>query len=232
MFRYLSLNNLSESWRKMLLDQCQDELCVIDTQLNNICKQCIIYPPQELIFNALSYTSIEDVKVVILGQDPYHGSGEANGLAFSVNQGVKLPPSLRNIYKELSQEYSVDLSATDGTFLFKWAQQGVLLLNSSLTVIKDQPNSLANIGWASVTDKIIHYISTNCHNVVFLLWGKFAGQKSVLINDRQHLILETTHPSPFSAHKGFLGCGHFLKANQYLIKNKQISIDWLPTHVY
>ncbi len=227
-FNYLSpaLNNISPTWRDLLLSQCRNELIGIDAQLTVLHQHHSIYPPSELIFNALTYTQLENINIVILGQDPYHGAGEANGLAFSVNKHVKTPPSLRNIYKELAQEYNVDLINANGELLIQWARQGVLLLNASLSVIKDQPNSLSNIGWNVVTDKLIQYISKNCTNVVFMLWGKFAIQKRSLIDVNKHLVLESTHPSPFSAHKGFLGCGHFIKANQYLHDHNKTMIKW------
>ena len=221
-----SLCELPKSWQNMLLHECQDDLLSIDKQLNIISQTNIIYPPRELIFNALRYNTINKIKVVILGQDPYHGIGEANGLAFSVNQGIKLPPSLLNIYKEISLEYETNLCNVNGELLIQWAKQGVLLLNSSLSVIENRPNSLSHIGGNTVTDKIITHISNNCDKIVFMLWGNFAQQKPQLINKNKHSILTSPHPSPLSAYRGFFGCKHFIKANQYLIDNKKPTINW------
>ena len=163
---------------------------------------------------------------MILGQDPYHGAGEANGLAFSVNSDIKIPPSLRNIYKELELEFG-NAQIDSGDMLISWANQGVLLLNATLTVIKDKPNSLADIGWQAVTDKITSEISKKASNVVFMLWGSFAQKKADLIDGARHCILSTTHPSPLSAYRGFLGCNHFKLANEYLVKNNKKPIVWI-----
>lgn len=183
-----------------------------------------VYPPKELIFRALELTTLEKVKVVILGQDPYHGKGEANGLAFSVNKGIKLPPSLRNIYKELETDLGIK-PALHGD-LTSWAKQGVLLLNSVLTVKKDKPGSHRNMGWEEYTDSIIKEISDKRENIVFILWGKYAQSKKDLIDGKKHLIIFSSHPSPFSARKGFFGSKPFSKVNKYLTKNGQSKIDW------
>lgn len=221
-----AFTNISLDWQDLLNQNCHDALVNIDKQLLEVSKTNIIYPPSNLIFNALYKTPLKNTKVVILGQDPYHGDGEANGLAFSVNNDIKIPPSLRNIFKELALEtgYQVNLS---GEKLNEWATQGVLLLNSSLTVIKDKPNSLAHIGWQYVTDQIIYAISNNCNNIVFMLWGGFAQKKATLINQFKHLILSSTHPSPLSAHRGFIGCNHFNLANEYLSQNAIKPIMWV-----
>lgn len=226
-FSYLnnSFSNLDSAWSEFLLTNCSLELSRIDNTLLKLNTQ-EIYPVADLIFRALSYTKPNDVRVVILGQDPYHGEGEANGLAFAVNNGIKLPPSLRNIFKELQLEYPINYKIPKSD-LISWASQGVVLLNSSLTVQKDQANSLSAIGWQSVTDKIINYISMKSHNVVFMLWGSFAIRKSNLIDSSRHLILTTTHPSPLSAYRGFFGCDHFILANNYLVKNGSLPINWL-----
>lgn len=219
-----SFSKLDQAWQDLLYTNCSNQLCNIDQQLNNLSTNNTIYPPQNQIFNALNLTSFKSIKVVILGQDPYHGKDEANGLAFWVEPHIKTPPSLRNIYKELITEYQLN---PDAKFdLTSWANQGVLLLNSSLNVIKDQPNSLSKLGWEIVTDQIIKQINLKHKNVVFMLWGNYAKQKASLINSNDHLVLISTHPSPFSAHKGFLGCNHFVLANQYLVDHGNNPINW------
>ncbi len=183
-----------------------------------------IFPDKKNIFAALKYTPYENVKVVILGQDPYHGLGEAHGLSFSVCPGVKTPPSLQNIYKELNQELGCYIP--NNGYLMKWARQGVLLLNSVLTVQKDTPASHRGKGWEIFTDRIIEEVNKKEEPVVFLLWGSFARSKKSLITNPKHLILEAPHPSPFSARSGFFGCNHFKKANEFLEKNNITPIDW------
>lgn len=183
-----------------------------------------IYPPGSLIFNAFNTTPFDNVKVVILGQDPYHGPGQAHGLCFSVAQGVPPPPSLVNIFKELQTD--VGVAIPDHGNLTKWAEQGVLLLNASLTVRAAEPMSHSQIGWAEFTDNVIKKISEEKEHVVFILWGKFAGAKQVLIDETKHLVLKAAHPSPLSAYSGFFGCRHFSKANEYLMKNGKDPINW------
>ncbi|MFN8770793.1 MAG: uracil-DNA glycosylase [Neisseriaceae bacterium] len=222
-----SLSKLNAKWQHIFISELQVELQQIDERLAKIVKENIVFPPQPKIFDAFLYTDFDDLSVVIIGQDPYHGEGQANGLAFSVNKDVKLPPSLRNIFVELKNEYGVDIKNFSGELLIKWARQGVLLLNSSLTVINGMPNSLANIGWHQCTDKIISYISKVKNNIVFLLWGAFAQQKISLIDTSKHLVLTSTHPSPFSVHKGFFGCNHFVLVNKYLKDHQKPEIDWL-----
>jgi len=184
-----------------------------------------IFPPGPLIFNAFNATPFDSVKVVIIGQDPYHGLGQAHGLSFSVPNGVKVPPSLINIFKELETDIGIPYSNTNGN-LIHWAKQGVLLLNAALTVRAGEPFSHAKFGWAEFTDAVIKIVSEKKSNVVFLLWGKFAQQKIELINQTSHYVLTAAHPSPFSADKGFFGCRHFSKTNQLLMKNGQSPIDW------
>ena len=184
----------------------------------------IIYPPGSLIFNAFNTTPFEKVKVVLLGQDPYHGKGQAHGLSFSVLEGVPPPPSLINIFKELHNDTGVPIP-TSGN-LIHWAMQGVLLLNASLTVRANEPMSHAKAGWADFTDAVIKKISDQKENVVFLLWGKFAQEKQVLIDEMKHCVLKAAHPSPFSANNGFFGCHHFSKTNEYLVSNGIDPIDW------
>lgn len=183
-----------------------------------------IYPPGSLIFQAFSLTPFEKVKVVIIGQDPYHGAGQAMGLSFSVPNGVTLPPSLLNIYKELRQDIGLPIPSHGN--LSTWAAQGVLLLNAALTVRANEPNSHAQIGWHDFTDAVIRKISEQREGVVFMLWGRFAQEKQLLIDGLKHLVLKAAHPSPFSADKGFFGCNHFSKANEYLVKMGEDPIDW------
>lgn len=183
-----------------------------------------VYPKGSDIFNAFNLCPFDKLKVVIIGQDPYHGYGQANGLCFSVNSNIKIPPSLKNIYKELKYNYS-DFTFNDGD-LSNWANQGVLLLNSILTVRKGQPGSHKQIGWEIFTDSVIKTISKRKKKIVFILWGAFAKSKSKLIDKNKHLILESSHPSPFSAYSGFFHQNHFIKTNDYLSKNGYKKIDW------
>ena len=187
-------------------------------------KQHIVYPPSLLIFNAFNLTPFDNVKVVILGQDPYHNVGQAHGLAFSVPDNIQKPPSLNNIFKELNQDLGIPISATGN--LEKWAKEGVLLLNASLTVRANMAASHAKIGWQQFTDAAIKALSDKKQNLVFILWGNYAIAKENLIDHNKHLILKTVHPSPLSASRGFFGCRHFSKTNEYLIKNNIKPIDW------
>lgn len=185
----------------------------------------IIYPPGPLIFNAFNQTPFNKLKVVILGQDPYHGAGQAHGLSFSVQNGVKPPPSLVNIFKEIQTDIGVAMPLGYGN-LTKWAEQGVLLLNAALTVRANEPFSHAKFGWAEFTDAVIQKISDEKSGIVFLLWGKFAQEKQLLIDETRHVVLKAAHPSPFSADKGFFGCKHFSKTNEHLVKQGMLPIDW------
>jgi uracil-DNA glycosylase len=185
----------------------------------------IIYPKEDDIFKALNTTLFDKVHVVILGQDPYHGEGQAHGLSFSVPDGVKPPPSLMNIYKELAQEYNVPIPKSGN--LTHWAQQGVLLLNATLTVEHSLAGSHQKKGWEEFTDAIIRTINEKHTNIVFMLWGGYAQKKGAFIDRTKHLVLESPHPSPLSAHRGFLGCGHFKAANAYLEKNYLHPISWI-----
>ena len=187
-------------------------------------KKHIIYPPEQLIFNAFIQTPFEKVKVIILGQDPYHGPSQAHGLSFSVPEGVAVPRSLKNIFKELAADLKIPVPETGN--LEKWTYQGVLLLNTCLTVRAGEPKSHQNIGWEKFTDYIISTLSDRLSHRVFILWGNDAQQKIPLINPTKHLILTAAHPSPFSASRGFFGCRHFSKANAYLLKHKIEPIDW------
>ncbi len=185
----------------------------------------VIYPPGAQIFNAFELTPFQKVKVVLIGQDPYHGAGQAHGLSFSVQDGVKPPPSLVNIFRELHTDLGIPIPATGN--LTKWAQQGVLLLNASLTVRANEPMSHAKIGWADFTDQVIKTVSEQRENIVFILWGRFAQEKVDLIDaTRGHLILKAAHPSPFSADKGFFGNRHFSQTNHFLVQHGLDPIDW------
>ncbi|HYK46126.1 MAG TPA: uracil-DNA glycosylase [Parafilimonas sp.] len=184
----------------------------------------IIYPPGSLIFNAFDKTPFSKLKVLLLGQDPYHGAGQAMGLSFSVPKGVRPPPSLINIFKELYNDLGVPIANTGD--LTPWALQGVMLLNAALTVRAGDPNSHSKIGWHQFTDAVIKKASTEKEGLVFLLWGSFAHQKQELIDQTKHLVLKAAHPSPYSADKGFFGCRHFSKTNEYLVQQKQDPVDW------
>lgn len=184
-----------------------------------------IYPPGPLIFNAFNTTPFEKVSVVIIGQDPYHGPNQAHGLSFSVQTGIKPPPSLVNIFKELEKDIGIKMPENYGN-LTKWAEQGALLLNAALTVRAGEPFSHAKYGWAEFTDAVIQTISDKTKGTVFLLWGKFAQEKMELIDQTKHHILKAAHPSPFSADKGFFGCKHFSKTNQLLMQEGKPPIDW------
>lgn len=187
-------------------------------------KNGVVYPKKTDVFNAFRYTPYSNVKVVILGQDPYHGEGEAEGLSFSVKDGIRKPPSLVNIYKELKDDLGFDIA--DSGSLIHWANEGVLLLNSVLTVDKDTPASHKGFGWEQFTDAVISKINDKTTPVVFILWGSFARSKKILITNPNHYIIESNHPSPFSAHKGFFGSKPFSKCN-YFLKSKGIKeIDW------
>jgi uracil-DNA glycosylase len=190
----------------------------------------IIYPESKNIFNAFNSTPLPEVKVVVLGQDPYHGPHQAHGLCFSVQPGIPTPPSLQNIYKEIHRD--LNLPIPKHGFLQNWANQGVFLLNATLTVEQARAGSHQGQGWEQFTDRAIQIVNQEREHVVFLLWGSYAQKKGQFIDGRKHLILRAPHPSPLSAHRGFLGCGHFSKANQYLEDHGQTPIDWrLPQSV-
>ncbi len=181
----------------------------------------VVYPPEEEVFAAFRKTALADLKVVILGQDPYHGPGQAHGLCFSVPKGIKLPPSLRNIFKALQHDYP-NFKVPEHGDLTKWAEQGVLLLNTVLTVEAGKAHSHASWGWEKFTDKVIAQINEHCEGIVFLLWGAHAQKKGALIDRQRHHVLTAVHPSPLSAHRGFLTCGHFRRTNELL----EVGIDW------
>lgn len=187
-------------------------------------KKALVYPPGPLIFNAFNATPYEKVRVVILGQDPYHGPDQAHGLCFSVRRGVRLPPSLRNIFQELSDDLAIPPPLQGD--LTPWAEQGVLLLNSVLTVRAHEAQSHANRGWEPFTDRVIEILGEKKENLVFLLWGGPAQNKAHMIDGERHLVLRSPHPSPLSAHKGFFGCRHFTRTNEYLVSHGFAPIDW------
>lgn len=217
---------IHDSWKKVLKAEFTKDyfLQIVNFLRTEKMANKTIYPPGSLIFNAFNTTPFDNVKVVILGQDPYHGPGQAHGLCFSVQTGVTPPPSLVNIYKEMQTDLGLPIP-THGN-LSKWAENGVLLLNASLTVRANEPMSHARIGWASFTDGVIKKVSEQKEHVVFILWGKFAQEKQALIDETKHLVLKAAHPSPLSAHNGFWGCKHFSKTNEYLVKNGIDPVDW------
>lgn len=184
----------------------------------------IIFPPKDYIFNALKLTPYSNTKVVIVGQDPYHGEGEAHGLSFSVQEGIKIPPSLQNIYKELNSDLGIPIAKTGD--LTKWGKEGVLMLNAVLTVEKDKPASHRKLGWELLTDYIIKVLNQKEEPIVFILWGNFAKEKAKYITNPNHLVLTSPHPSPFSANSGFFGSKPFSKTNEFLRKNNLKEIDW------
>lgn len=217
--------DIEEQWYKALKDEFEASYFAdIKSFLIEEKKQHIVFPPSSLIFNAFNLTPFDDVKVVILGQDPYHNVGQAHGLAFSVPDNIQKPPSLINIFKELNQDLGLPIP-THGN-LERWAKEGVLLLNASLTVRAHMAASHAKIGWQQFTDAAIKALSDKKQNLVFILWGNYAIAKENLIDHDKHLILKTVHPSPLSASRGFFGCKHFSKTNEYLIKNNIKPIDW------
>ncbi|CAM3768752.1 uracil-DNA glycosylase [Rheinheimera salexigens] len=191
----------------------------------------VIYPPEADMFAAFDLTPLAQLKVVILGQDPYHGPNQAHGLAFSVRAGVRVPPSLKNIYKELANEYP-DFVIPEHGCLHSWAKQGVLLLNTVLTVVATKPNSHKQLGWQRFTDHVIEQINNHCQGVIFLLWGANAESKAKLIDAQRHIILTAPHPSPLSAYRGFFGCDHFKLTNGYLTEQGKTAINWqLPAAI-
>lgn len=217
--------NIGNEWDTLLAEEFESDYYL---QLRDFLKQeyrtAHIYPPMQDIFNALKYTSYSDVKIVILGQDPYHGPGQAHGMCFSVRPGVPMPPSLQNIFRELHDD--IGIFTPQSGCLVPWAREGVLLLNTVLTVREGQPNSHKDKGWEKLTDRIISLLGAREQPMVFLLWGANARKKKELITQPRHLILECAHPSPLSAHRGFLGCGHFSQANQFLYDQGIEPVDW------
>ena len=216
---------ITEEWDKILSDEfSSDNYVRLREFLKGEYSTRTVYPSMYNIFNSMKLTAFNDIKVVILGQDPYHEEGQAMGLSFSVPKGIDKPPSLINIFKEIENELGVSMS--DSGDLTGWAKQGVLLLNTVLTVRAHQANSHKDKGWEEFTDGIIKKISSGRKNVVFLLWGANARSKKPLIDTEKHLVLESAHPSPLSAYNGFFGNGHFIKSNEYLIKHGILPVDW------
>ena len=219
------VNLVGNDWDNILQEEYdKDYFKKIVKFINKEYKEKVIFPPKSQILRALSLTNYNDVKVVILGQDPYHGEGEANGLAFAVSNGIKLPPSLKNIYKELYNDLEIKPSTVGN--LECWAKEGVLLLNAVLTVEKDKAASHKNIGWEMFTDSIIKKINEKEEPVVFILWGNFAKSKKNLITNSKHLVIESSHPSPFSVNYGFFGSKPFSRTNKFLKDNNIKEIDW------
>ncbi|ASB50185.1 uracil-DNA glycosylase [Alkalitalea saponilacus] len=216
---------IEESWKKALSKEfdapyfLELKKFLIEEKQNHT-----IYPPGSLIFNAFNHTPFEKVKVVLLGQDPYHGAGQAHGLCFSVPDGVKQPPSLKNIFKEIQDD--IGTPPPHSGDLTRWANQGILLLNATLTVRASSAGSHQGKGWEQFTDAAIKAVSTNCQNIVFLLWGRYAQNKTSLIDTSKHLVLKAAHPSPFSAYNGFFGCKHFSKTNEWLQNYGKEAIVW------
>lgn len=216
---------IGNDWDDILKDEwTKDYYINLRKKLIDEYKNYTVYPNMYDIFNALKKVSYDDVKVVILGQDPYHGQGQAHGFSFSVKKGIKTPPSLQNIYKELHSD--LGLYIPNNGNLIKWANQGVLLLNSTLTVRAHQANSHKDLGWSILTDNIIKILNKRSKPIVFILWGKFAQSKEELITKHRHLIIKSAHPSPFAAHRGFFGSRPFSKTNEFLQKNNIKPIDW------
>ncbi len=216
---------LEESWKKHLATEFEKAyFSELREFVRNEYAACAIFPPAAQIFRAFDECPFDKVKVVILGQDPYHGPGQANGLCFAVQAGVAPPPSLQNIFKEIEADLGHPVSRDPD--LSRWARQGVLLLNATLTVRASQAGSHQNKGWEQFTDAAVHALSRERSGIVFMLWGSYARRKGAGIDRKKHLVLECPHPSPLSAHNGFFGCKHFSKANEYLITHGQTPIEW------
>ena len=216
---------IEKSWQKALAEEFEkDYFLELAEKVRAAYSTNAVFPPPKLVFNAFNLCPLEKTRVVIIGQDPYHGHGQAHGLSFSVPTGVRIPPSLRNIYQELEDDLGLERSQSGN--LEHWATEGVLLLNSALTVEKNKAGSHRQYGWEKFTDAVIKTISDQKKNIVFILWGNFAKEKESLIDSSKHLILTAAHPSPFSAHSGFFGCKHFSQTNNYLKKHNQKPIKW------
>ena len=225
MFNELQNKKLHPSWVSICKREMNEiyfiELLIF---LKNEYKSTIVFPKKEYVFAAFSAFPLKETKVVILGQDPYHNENQANGFSFSVSSGMRLPPSLRNIYKEIESDLGIEMSGNGD--LSSWSKQGILLLNTVLTVRKNEPNSHQKKGWEVFTDEIIKEVNNQCEYVVFILWGKNAQSKLDLLDGKKHLILTSSHPSPFSSYQGFVGCKHFSKTNEFLSKHNRKIIDW------
>lgn len=216
---------IEESWKEVLKDEFEKPYFKILTDfVRKEYQTQTVYPPAKLIFNAFDLCPFDKVKVVIIGQDPYHGPGQAHGLCFSVNDGIDVPPSLVNIYKEIKEDLGIEPPASGN--LERWAKQGVLLLNATLTVRARTAGSHQNKGWEEFTDRVIKELSEKRKDVVFMLWGSYAQKKGAIIDTKKHCVLTSVHPSPLSAYRGFLGCKHFSKANEYLKSKGLVEICW------
>lgn len=216
---------LEQSWKKLLGEEFEKSYFKdLADFVRSEYQSKVVYPPAKLIFNALDSLPVDQVKVIILGQDPYHGQGQAHGLSFSVPDGVRPPPSLQNIYKEIESDLGHSQHVSGN--LERWVNQGVLLLNATLTVKANEAGSHQNKGWETFTDALIHHLAEKKENLVFILWGSYAQKKGSFIDEKKHLVLRSPHPSPFSAHKGFFGSRPFSETNEYLIKNNLAPIDW------
>jgi len=216
---------IDESWKEVLqpeFDKPYFELLTSFVRSEYQTKQC--FPPARLIFNAFDSCPFDRVRVVIIGQDPYHDVGQAHGLCFSVNDGIAIPPSLENIYKELNRDLGIPIP-TSGN-LTRWAEQGVLLLNATLTVQAHRAGSHQNKGWEELTDAVIQALNTRREHIVYMLWGSYAQRKGQFVDRRKNLVLTAPHPSPLSAYRGFIGCGHFSQANNYLVQHGEQPINW------
>lgn len=216
----------NNQWRAFYNSQAQQDYFInLQKAVNERRSSCVVYPPEAEVYAAFEAVAPSDVKVVVLGQDPYHGPNQANGLSFSVNKGEKIPPSLRNMFKELAEEYEDFVMPSHGD-LTTWAEQGVMLLNATLTVEQGNANAHQKLGWQTFTDEAIKYINEQASGVVFMLWGAFAHKKEVLIDEKRHHILKSVHPSPLSARKGFFGNKHFITANELLVNQGKKPITW------
>ncbi|MFZ9520463.1 MAG: uracil-DNA glycosylase [Silvanigrellaceae bacterium] len=224
----LTPDNLGENWRTAIGAQFESDsmLRLRNFLENEISSGARVFPEMPHVLRSLELVDLERVRVVVLGQDPYHGEGQANGLAFAVRRGIAIPPSLRNIFKEISEDFG--LAAPIGTTLEGWAQQGVLLLNTVMTVRANEAFSHRGKGWEEFTDAVIRILNARTRPIVFLLWGTPSQKKEVLINGKQHLVLKAAHPSPLSAYRGFFGCRHFSAANRFL-RSSGLEIDWFKT---
>lgn len=220
--------NIAPGWKLVLKEEFEQPYFkdLVELLKNEKQSNQKIFPPGNQIFNAFNLTDFDQVKIVILGQDPYHGPGQAHGLSFSVTPPTPLPPSLKNIFKEIQSDIGVKMPKHHGD-LSPWARQGVLLLNATLTVRANDPNSHSGIGWQKFTDAVVRKLNENKQHLVFILWGNFAKQKGEFIDQKKHLVLKAAHPSPFSADKGFFGCRHFSMTNEYLVKHGQEPINWM-----
>ncbi len=216
---------IEKSWKSLLADEFEkDYFNELTEFVRDEYKTHTIYPPAKLIFNAFDQCSFDNLKVVIIGQDPYHGPGQAHGLCFSVNDGVVFPPSLRNIFKEIKNDLGKEIPESGN--LSHWGEQGVLLINATLTVRANQAGSHQKKGWEQFTDAVIHKINEQKEHIVFILWGNFAIKKGLFIDQNKHIVLSSVHPSPLSASRGFFGNKHFSRANDFLVQNSQSPINW------